>query len=221
MAETGDGHFNTMLSYSGLLDYDIGSQRPRLLYVDVAVTADDMMPFQLNATEPYNGTVGTEVGTISGDIHSIPGVLDIQPSLLYVSGSSVDAASVTVAHTNLSSSISDGHIHLDLVDPDKSYASGLWDGNYASGVAIDPVASIRLGPFIRLTSTIVVNVTGIESAFSQGFTSTATNIYDFQLTGPNHVCTRKSYRYSIEGFNLEGWQRTLFDRQDPFSDGCQ
>ncbi|KAH6647683.1 hypothetical protein BKA67DRAFT_395515 [Truncatella angustata] len=215
------GYFSTNLSYSAYLDYDVANQVLRDLYLDINIASTDGMPLTLNVTGPYNGTVAFSENALGGWTYAVPGVLDISPSLLYSSGADVATASATVARTNLTNTLIDGHIHLDMVNPESTYYSGMWDGNYGSGVTIEPVATARITPWLTLTGYIAVNVTGINHGFYQAFKGTANSVYDFELTGADNVCTRTSYGYSIDTFNLDGWRKTLYSRQDPLTEGCR
>ncbi|KAK9425165.1 hypothetical protein SUNI508_03305 [Seiridium unicorne] len=218
---TEQGYFDTNFFYTGYLDYDIGNKRPNELYIDANLTSADVLPLILNITAPYNDTVSFLENPLSSYIYGIPGILDIQPTLQYAGGADITAASPTVARTNLTNGLVDGHIHLDLVNPDNTYISGLWDGNYNSDVVLEPVAGIRITPFLELGAMFVVNVTGIETSFVQAFKGTTKSTYVFQLTGTEDACTRTAYAYSMDAFNLEGWRRTLYNRQDPFTNSCR
>lgn len=220
IGHTEQGYFATNFSYSGYMEYNFGELRPQQLYIDVNVTSSDSVPLMLNVTTAYNDTVALSETSLTGDIYGIPGVLEIQPSLQYSAGAEIIATSAMAARTNLTNIILDGHIHLDLVNPDNTYIGGLWDGNFGSGVAIDPVGTISIGPFISLTAVMAVNVTDTNRGFYQAFKSTAKSTYEFQLAGSDD-CTRTAYGFNIDAFNLDGWRKTLYGRQDPFTEGCR
>ncbi|ETS78063.1 hypothetical protein PFICI_10125 [Pestalotiopsis fici W106-1] len=220
---TEQGYFYTSLSYSGYLDYELGSATgPRSLYLDVALTSNHGLPLVLNATMPYKGRASVQVGYLEAGAWGIPGILDVRPALTYEAGAEVDAPAAMVAQTNLTTVLSDGRARIDLVTPDQTASSGMWDGNYGSGVTIEPSGPVRVAPFLSLTAAFAVNVTGLGEHFYQAIRGSSRSAYDFQLVGggAGDVCSRSSYGYTIEAYNLDGWHRTLLDRQDPYTNGC-
>ncbi|KAF7542094.1 hypothetical protein G7054_g126 [Neopestalotiopsis clavispora] len=224
VGRTEQGYFYTSLSYSGYLDWDLGASTvPQSLYLDVALTSNHGLPLVLNATVPYKGRASVQVGYLEASTWGIPGILDVRPGLTYEAGAEVDAPAATLAQTNLTTVLSDGRAHIDFVTPDRAISSGMWDGNYGSGVNIEPSGPIRVAPFLSVTASFAVNVTGLGGHFYQAVRGTSRSAYDFQLVGggSGDVCSRTSYGYTIEAYNLDGWHQTLLDRQDPYTNGCQ
>lgn len=223
---TGQGYFYTSLSYSGYLEYEPGrpltSPLLRSLYLDITLTSDHALPLVLNATVPYKGRAAVQVGYLQSNTWGIPGILDVLPSLTFETGADVDAPTPEVAQTNLSALLSDGRARLDLADPNMTSSGGMWDGNYGSGVAIEPAGPVRVAPFLAVTAAFDVNVTGLadNNRFFQAVRGASRSAYDFQVI-PGGVCSRTSYGYTIEAWNLDAWHRTLLDRQDPYSNNCQ
>lgn len=203
-----------------MLWYFPGDSYPKELQLEINLASADGVPQDLNVTGPYNGTVGFQEEPVDSYIYGIPGVMSILPTLLYSGGAEIISESPTVARTNFTSSLVNGSVHLDLVTPGNGYITGLWDGDYGSGVAIDPIASIRISPFITLAAVFSVDVTGMNRTLYQGFQAKAKSSYDFLPNGTDKVCTRTAYGYTIDTFNYNGFKRTLYDRQDPFISRC-
>lgn len=217
---TKQGYFNTNFTYSGQIYTVPGERWPRRLFVDVNITSADGIPQDLNVAKKYNGTVGFQEEYVDSYIFGVPGVIEIQPSLQYSGGVEISAVSPTFVNTTLNISLVDGHIHLDMIHPENAYVTGLWDGNYNAGVAIYPVAEILVSPFISITTVFNVEVPGLNTTFYSGFKSTAKTIYEFLPNATDDFCTTTSYAYSIDAFNLDGFRRTLYSRQDPVPSGC-
>ncbi|KAH8591208.1 hypothetical protein B0O99DRAFT_663765 [Bisporella sp. PMI_857] len=171
------------LAVSGHLHYSWFHLKPTSFYVDIDLSLSASANVKVVAGLAYDNDVYTfSPASVSVSAFSIPGILDVGPRLEFSLGVEVAVSGEVDISADLSATIADGNIHLDLLDSDKTTTSG-WKPVYTHETNISATIEAQVNPFVALTAAIGVDFLSGLLDLSAGVTAKPTLINVFTVNG--------------------------------------
>lgn len=173
--------FSGSLAVSGRLHYSWLKFKPTSLYIDVDMSLAAATNIQVAAGITYDNNVYTYTpATASVSAFSIPGILDVGPTLSFSLGVEVMVSGAVDISADLTATLADGSVHLDLLDSKNTVTSG-WTPVYTHETNISVAAEAQVNPFVELTAEIGVNFLSGTLDLSTGVTARPELINAFDI----------------------------------------
>lgn len=210
-------------------------------YIDVDLAVSAGLDVAVNASVAYDSDVYTySPGTLSISAFSIPGILTVGPTLAFSLGVEVAVSGEVEIEANMTASITDGNVHLDLVDSSLTTTSG-WTPVYTYSTNITAAVEAQVNPYVTVTAEIAVDFLSGLLNLSSGVTAEVEllNVFDIEAeislsntlgvvipTSTNDTCINglwydSSLEFVVTGFVTEFYSATIYEVNVPIYDtGC-
>ncbi|KAM0324865.1 hypothetical protein ACHAQA_007831 [Verticillium albo-atrum] len=222
-----EAKFESNVHIAGSFRFNFLKFKPSRMYVDV----DYSGLVALNLTTHVGASYSTDVYnyepfSASVSAFSIPGILDVGPIASFGLGVEFAAEGTLDATLGLHSQIANGHVHLDLLDADKSTTSG-WAPETSVSTDVSAEVSLQLNPYLDLNLAMGVRVfkglidltTGIDvkpqviNAFSADVNFEYATESGFALTFPEAAtCPNGAWFASTFNFDVVAYIGTLYTK---------
>ncbi|KAL3428160.1 hypothetical protein PVAG01_01669 [Phlyctema vagabunda] len=113
---------------------------------------------------------------------SIPGILDVGPALSFDLGVEVAVSGTVDITSNLTATLNEGHIHLDMLDAKNTFSSG-WQPVYTHQTNVSATVEAQVNPFVSLTAEIAANFLNGLLDLSSGITARPEFVNVFTIDG--------------------------------------
>ncbi|CAJ2505336.1 Uu.00g127300.m01.CDS01 [Anthostomella pinea] len=147
------------VTISGYLKYDILSHRLESLYFDIAASFEADLSLIFHFTAPYSRNFTWAPDALEYSMVNIPKLVRLGPSLKWDIGVDMGAAAAATLSLCVQAAVPDGHVHIDVVDPTRSTASG-WT-SAAHNVSIDTsdeTTTIHASPYVDFGVELALDV---------------------------------------------------------------
>jgi hypothetical protein len=230
----------TTASFSGHLDYDFWTAKLQTLSLDLAISLTATLDLTAAAAAAITHTFTYSPASLSLTPASItiPGILSLGPTLDFSLGAqlSADAAATVVAHAE--AILSDGSVHVDLLDEANSGTAG-WTPQTNVSVALQGAASVVVSPFVLLGVEVAVEFLGGLVDLGAGVDANATWVNEVVAQDAEEVGTagevtgsadggacaqgleyKSDLVFEIDGFVTGFYNKELYGVEVPVFDNC-
>ena len=228
--------FTGDVTFSGYLEYNWLSIKIEKLYfdIDAGFFADLALSAEVGAS--YSDTFSYAPTALFYGV-SVPGILELGPQLQFGVNAFVSASAEVTLTTELTAGLTDGNVHLDLLDSALTTTSG-WAPTYSAKVNISGEAKAELNPAATLTVEIAINFFGGLLDLSTGLTAAPGFNNSLILTGAagvdvagvdnltsNGTCNEgleliSEFVFSVKAFATQWFSTTLYSVDIPLLDEC-
>lgn len=202
--------------------------------IDAGFTAD--LAISAEVTSAYETTFTYAPNALFYGL-SVPGVLELGPQLQFSVDAEILASEAVTATSEVTLSIQDGNVHVDLLDESNTGTSG-WNPTYTASANISSQAVAEINPTAALTVEITINFFGglldlstgltAKPGFDNSFILTATEGVD--LSGVQNLTTAgtcaeglelaSNFTFSVDAFVTEFYSTELYSVNLPILDKC-
>ncbi|OTA59552.1 hypothetical protein K449DRAFT_447789 [Hypoxylon sp. EC38] len=238
-ANANAGYLSDAAIIRGHFIYDVPSSQIQDLWFDIDAALFGNLAITFNLTAPVNNNnYAFSPGLFLPSVLSVPSAFSLQPALRWTIGADVGAIGAVHHSSNMTITIPDGHVHVDFLNSNRSFAVG-WGPRLASSVSTGEAATGHASPFmdfsIELDLNILdgrYNVTGGVSARPQfvnelnvAQSQTRIRKADRMIWPRNVTCTngfelRSAFDFNVTAFVTDQWQKTLYSTEIPVADEC-
>lgn len=224
------------ITFSGYIDYGFLLQDLREAYFDIDASFSANLGLALNVTVPFSYKFDYPIPGLSWGFLHISDMLEVGPTVEFKIGVDVGVDVPVSVETDISLEIHDGHIHLDLLHEDQSYAEN-WQPQHTSSVNISVQdAVMHVSPYLDFTTEFSLDFFGLdlgcgitaEPKFSNEFvvpTEEDNGGHGRSLSKEGLTCTNGSefhskLQFSIFAFATQFYNKELYHIEQPIEDGC-
>jgi len=206
------------------------------LYFDIDTAFTSILALNAEVASGYNTTFTYSPSTLFYGI-SVPGVLELGPELKFAIDADIYASEAVTLATEVELALTDGKVHLDLLDESNTSTSG-WTPNYSASANISGQAKAELNPTTSLTVEIAISIFGGLIDLSTGLTAKPGFDNSFILTAAEGVdlvgvenLTRagtckeglelsSNFTFSVDAFATEWYSTKLYSVEVPILNEC-
>jgi len=230
------------LDLAGHISFNFWNSKLTKFYFDLDLSASAATNIDVEIT----GSYGTGLYTYSPlDLtiaaFSLAGILNIGPQISFELGVEVSAEGSVDISTELTASLADGVVHLDLLDSASSYTSG-WTPTFTHDTHITAAVEAQVNPYVKLTAEIGASVLNglINLAAGISLKPEILNVFDvngdFEISNTNNItfpastttaCANglwfsSSFVFDITAFVTSLYTVTLYEYTKPiYEPGCR
>lgn len=194
----------------------------------------------IDVTGKYDDTWTYTPPVLSYAVVDIPGIFSLGPAMSVAIGGELTIAGTVSVDAVFDSSMPNGTVHLDFLNPSNSASSG-WSTDHNSTYEISEDVAVTVRPLVDFTVEWACNLfgglvdlsTGIkaEPSFPVVFTATATQDISAagNVTFPNATMSNScgnglkqtvDFEFEVTAFATEWLDVTLYDYKLPISESC-
>ncbi|KAL5315665.1 hypothetical protein ACEPPN_016535 [Leptodophora sp. 'Broadleaf-Isolate-01'] len=236
-----DTSLSGSLDLSGHISFNFWKFAFTKFYFDLDVSASAATNIEVEVNVAYDDSVYTYSPldlTIAA--FSIAGILNIGPQISFELGVEVSAEGSVGIATNLTASLADGVVHLDLLDSANTYTSG-WTPTFTHDTNITAAVEAQVNPYVKLTAEIganvlnglidlsagislkpeILNVFDVNADFEINNSNNITFPASTNATCPNGLWFASSFVFDVTAFVTSLYTVTLYEYTAPIYDsGC-
>lgn len=212
--------------FSGVTEFTIDLDKSIWHYADLT--------FDIDAK--WSDTFSWAPDALTYSLIDVPGIISLGPSAGISVGGEIIADAGGSVTAELTSSMPNGTIHLDLINWDESTSYG-WTTEHEATFNVTEDVQITLKPFIDFTVELACNLfdglidlsTGVKAEPSFPMITTATATQNINSTGavtyPNTTCANGlseevEFEFEIIAFASKWLSTTLYDYKVDLYEGC-
>jgi hypothetical protein len=232
--------FSATVTFSGYLHYNFWTFKLTDLYFDMDTSFDAELDLSLGVGAAYSTSLSYAPDALSYSLVSVPGIISLGPGIAFAVGLNLSASAAVNVTTGASVSLSDGNVHLDVVDSSNNAATG-WTPTYSGYANITEQAEINVDPYVSVSVELAFELlgglldlsTGITATpgFTNQFTLNATETAGFSDTTASASlptgtgCSQgieleTDFVFNLTAFATEWWSATLYSVDVPLWDYC-
>ena len=168
---------------SGYLHYDFSEAKFTKFYIDLDLAVDAATNIDVTAKITYDSDVYTYSPLdVSVSAFEITGILSVGPQLSFELGVEVAASGTVEISADVTATLSDGHVYLDLLNSSNAATSG-WTPIYTHETNISAAIEAQVNPYVMLTAEIGIDFLNGLLDLSTGVTLKPELINVFDITG--------------------------------------
>jgi len=229
-----EADFTSTLDFSGGVDFDFLTFHLEALYVDFDLSASADLAIAANASASYSHSLYSYTpASLSVSAFTIPDILSVGPYIEFSVGIEFGVSVAVDTITEATFDLTDGKVHLDLVNYSDSNISG-WTPTYTNQANISVDAEVQLNPYAETTVGFGIDVldglvnlsAGIEAKpeIVNAFWSTGAFSYSsdsgVSIVKGTGSCTNGLWYESIFDFSITAfvgslWSAKLYDIEVP------
>lgn len=221
-------------TFSGLLTYNWLTFSITQLTFDVDTAYSMDMEMAANVDSSYSKTFSYSPATLSYSAISVPGILEIGPELVFNISALVSASEAVKLTVEGTMAVTNGAVHLDLLDESLTSATG-WTPKYSVSATASGTAVATINPAIGLTVELAINFFDGLLDLSTGLTATPglSNVFTLSadasagastdssaLTCSEGLIIKSDFTFAVVGFATEWLSKTLYSVDVPIVDKC-
>ncbi|KAK1593843.1 uncharacterized protein LY79DRAFT_513522 [Colletotrichum navitas] len=241
--------FSSSITFSGYLKYNFWGFKLEALYFDLDAAFDSAVGVSADVLAAYSHSLKYAPDALSYSLVTVPGVVELGPGVAFAVGLDLDVSAAVGVTAGLSVGLPAGKVHLDLLDFDKTSATG-WDPVYSSHANITESADVRVNASADVTVRLAFDLLGGLVDLSAGITATPGFDNTFKLRGGQKlglagnftsapteavadvpedglVCAEKNgvefatdFRFNLTGYATKYWSAELYSVRVPLWDVC-
>jgi hypothetical protein len=172
------------IGVKGHVHYNFFHAKASKFYIDVDLSIHTAAHVEVTAGLSYDNDVYTySPASLSVSAFSIPGLLDLGPKVEFDLGVEVAASGSVDISADLTATLSEGYIHLDLLNSKNTITSG-WKPVYTHQTNISVAVEAQVNPFVSLTTEIACSFLNGLLDLSSGITARPEllNVFDINAT---------------------------------------
>ncbi|PVH79543.1 hypothetical protein DL98DRAFT_460787 [Cadophora sp. DSE1049] len=229
------------LDLAGHISFNFWKFKFTKFYFDLDLSASAATNIDVEVTASYDDSIYTYSPldlTIAA--FSIAGILSIGPQISFELGVEVSAEGSVGISTELTASLADGVVHLDLLDSTSSYTSG-WTPTFTHDTNITAAIESQVNPYVKLTAEIganllnglidlsagislkpeILNVFDVNADFEISNTNNVTFPVSTNATCANGLWFASSFVFDVTAFVTSLYTVTLYEYTAPiYESGC-
>ena len=231
-----DASFEAAVTFSGYFRYAYLQFKVTDFYFDIDASYNASLGLSASVGSSYNTTFTYAPATLEYDAVSVPGILELGPTLKFSVAALVAASAAVDITADANVYLPDGNIHLDLLTQDLTTATWVPSYNVAATVSSEVVAQIN--PTAALTVELAINFLSGLVDLSTGITATPGFTNTFTLTGgegvnltgvsslnsagicSNGLAIDSEFTFNIFAFATEWWSATVYNVAVPIAHEC-
>lgn len=226
---------------SGTIRYSILTFTLKEFTVDFDTSLSADLELDLVLTAAYNATPKYTAPALEYDVISVPGIIAIGPELLFDIGVAVEVDAGLAVQAKVSTAITDGNVHIDVLNQGAVTTSG-WVPTFAHSVNISENAHASIDPFVDVTVGIACKILGglldlsvaleAQPRFNNDFTLSAGQSESGNATsatistdGGSGACANgveivSDFEFSLIAIVTQFWSSTIYSVSVPVADEC-
>jgi hypothetical protein len=228
--------FTSNVTFSGYLKYNWLSVKLAALYFDIDTSFTSELSLTASIHSAYNTTFTYAPSTLFYGL-TVPGILELGPQLKFaVDAELADSEAVNLTATT-GVTLSDGNVHLDVLDSSLSSTSG-WNPTYSASARVSGQAAASINPTASLTVELEINFFGGLLDLSSGITAKPGFENSFMITADEGVdlsgvmnvtadgtCVdglelKIDFVFEVDAFVTQWWSGELYSVEVPIFDEC-
>ncbi|KAK1996073.1 hypothetical protein LX36DRAFT_130423 [Colletotrichum falcatum] len=241
--------FSSSITFSGYLKYNFWGFKLEALYFDLDAAFDSAVGLTVDVLAAYSHSLKYAPDALSYSLVTVPGVVELGPGVAFAVGLDLNVSAAVGVTAGLSVGLPAGKVHLDLLDFDKSSATG-WDPVYSSHANITQSADVKVDTSADVTVRLAFDLLGGLVDLSAGITATPGFNNTFKLRGDQRlglagnftsppteavadvpkdglVCADKNgvefatdFQFNLTGYATKYWSGQLYSTHIPLWDVC-
>ncbi|EPE02600.1 hypothetical protein F503_06576 [Ophiostoma piceae UAMH 11346] len=226
---------------SGTIRYSILTFTLKEFTVDFDTSLSTELGLDLVLTGAYNATPKYSAPALEYDVISVPGILTIGPELLFDVGVAVAVDAALAATAKVGASITDGNVHIDVLNQGLTTTSG-WVPEFTHSVNISENAHASIDPFVDVTVGIACKILDglldlsvaleAQPRFNNEFILAATQSESGNATSTaittgggsgscaNGVEVVSDFQFSLIAIVTQFWSDTIYSVNVPVANEC-
>jgi len=230
-----EASFTAAATFSGYLSYNWLTFSLKSLYLDIDTSFSSTLSLTATTDAAYDNTFTYSPSSLFYGV-TVPGVLELGPELTFAVDAEVIASEAVTITTELDIGLTDGNIHIDLLDESDTTTSG-WVPTYSVSAEISGQASAEFNPTASLKVEIALVVFGGLIDLSTGLTAKPGFDNSFVLTADEEVdltgvtgtsggtcgeglLLKSTFNFELDAFATEWYSTDLYSVSIPIVDEC-